>query len=99
MTLRTDILTDLDTIYDDDGFAVEATLPNGTKINVILRINRVDEMGLENAECVISGKYADLSECEQGEIITIGGMTYYLIGSPRNSGTGRTTIKLSKDNL
>jgi hypothetical protein len=97
MGLRADMLTDLDTIYNDDDFAVEATLADGTKINVILRVNRSDTFGIENAGILMSGKYADLSECVQRDTIIIGGTTYYLLESPQNTGTGRTTIKLSQN--
>lgn len=96
MSLRGDMLTDLDTIYDDDGYAVEGTLTGGTKINVMFRINRADILGVESAGIFISGKYADLSGCDQGDTIVIGGTTYYFMDTPQDTGTGRAKAKLSK---
>ena len=96
MTLRTDILTDLNTVFDTDDFAEEATLSGGSTVNGIVHEPYEDALGVQNASLTFTGKTSDLSALVHGSTLVIGGITFYVIGIEPNR-IGMTILKLSKD--
>lgn len=95
MTLRADILTDLDTIFDPDDFAEQVTLATGEIVNGIIHEPYEDTLGVENYSITFTGKTSDLSELVHGDTLVIGEITYYVIGI-ENIRIGTTLLKLSK---
>ena len=95
MTLAADLLTDLETFFNKDEFAVETTLASSTKINVLFDYNPEQALGIENAELIVTAKYSDISALMNGSTMVIGGITYYLLSIPKNE-DGIATFKLSR---
>lgn len=96
MTFAEDLITDLDTFFDTDEFAVVATLAGGGTIRVILTPAFMETLGVENMELEIEAKYSDISALVQNSTLVIGGITYYVMQTPVNDGTGTARIPLSK---
>jgi hypothetical protein len=96
LTLRSEVLDDLNTIFDSDDFAEVATLSGGGTVNGIVNEPYEDALGVENASLTFTGKTSDLSALVHGSTMVIGGITYYVIGIEPNR-IGMTVLKLSKD--
>jgi hypothetical protein len=99
MTLAEDLLTDLDTFLDTDEFAVMATLTGGGTIRVILTPAFMEVLGVENMELEVEAKYSDISALVQNSTLVIGGVTYYIMQTPIDDGTGIARLPLSKNQV
>jgi len=99
MTLADDLLTDLPTFFDTSEFAVVATLSGGATINVIKTASFAETLGVENVDLEISAKYSDVSALAQNSTIAIGGVTYYVMRTPIDDGSGTASIPLSKSQV
>lgn len=99
MTFKTDIIDDLDTFFDEDEFAVVATLAGGGTIRVIPIPTYMETLGVENMEMEIEAKYSDVSALVQNSTLVIGGVTHYVMQTPVNDGTGAIRIPLSKSQV
>lgn len=100
MTLKTDLLSDLDEIFDTDEFAVEATLTGGIKIKVIFddefRGQNIESGEIRTTAPQVLCKSADVSGVALGNTITINSVAYKVI-ERQPDGTGCTTLILSRD--
>lgn len=99
MTLAEDLITDLDTFFDTTEFAVVATLAGGGTIRVILTPAFMETLSVENMEIEIEAKYSDVSALVQNSTLVIGGVTYYLMQTPIDDGTGIAKLALSKSQV
>jgi len=97
MSLRTDALVDLTTIFNSDDFCQVATLADASTVNVFIRPAISDEFGIENREVEITAIFTDVSSLVHGNTLTIGGIIYKIIQTPRDDGNGRATFRVSKD--
>lgn len=95
MTLADDLITDLDTFFDTDEFAVVATLAGGGTIRIILTPAFLETLGVENMELEIEAKYSDVSTLVQNSTLVIDGVTYYVMQTPIDD-NGIARIPLSK---
>lgn len=99
MSLADDLITDLDTFFDTDEFAVMATLAGGGTIRVILTPAFMETLGVENMELEIEAKYSDVSALIHNSTLVINGVTYYVIQTPIDDGTGIAKLALSKNQV
>lgn len=99
MSLAEDLITDLDTFFDTDEFAVLATLAGGASIRIIPTPAFMETLGIENMELEIEAKYFDVSALVQNSTLVIGGVTYYVMQTPIDDGTGVAKLALSKDQV
>ena len=96
MTLRADILTDLDTILSTDDFAVVATLSGGSTINVIFDNPYFDVLAVESRDPSAVCKTSDVTALVHGSTLVIDSITYY-ITEKEPTGYGTTLLRLSKE--
>jgi hypothetical protein len=96
MNLGDVIISDLDTYFDTNEFAVSAILAGGGIIKVIKDSSFIETLGVENAELGIHAKYSDVSALVQNSTIAIGSVTYYVMQTPIDDGTGVISLLLSK---
>lgn len=100
MTLKADILTDLDTFLNTDEFAVQVTY-NSTTINGIFDIFFVEdpqgETGVETKRAQVTVKSSDVVGIAHDDTMIINSVTYNVIGVQPPDDTGLTDILLSED--
>lgn len=99
MSLAEDLITDLDAFFDTAEFAVVATLAGGGTIRVILTPAFMETLGVENMELEIEAKHSDISALVQNSTLVIGGITYYVMQTPIDDGTGIARLPLSKSQV
>lgn len=100
MTLKADLLADLDELFDTDEFAIEVTLTGGTKINGIFddefRGVNIQDGEIRTTAPQVLCKSSDVSGVALGNTVTINSIAYKVI-ERQPDGTGLTTLILSKD--
>jgi hypothetical protein len=99
MSLADDLITDLDTFLDTDEFAVVATLAGGGTIRIILTPAFMETLGVENMDIEIEAKYSDVSALVQNSTLVIDDVTYYVMQTPIDDGTGVAKLALSKNQV
>lgn len=104
MTLAADMITDLETFYETDDFAVSATLTVGAVVSTIGVIFSAPFRGLNPASGEIEStapearcKTSDVSSAVHGSTLVIGGTTYKVIGKQPTEDNLETILVLSKD--
>jgi hypothetical protein len=99
MTLKDDMLTDLDVLIDTDDFAVSITY-NSATINGIFDKEFAQtaegEVAIESTVPQVLVKDSDIVGAAHGDVMTINGINYNIIGI-QPDGTGSTLILLSQD--
>jgi len=100
MTLKTELLTDLDELFDKDEFAVEVTLTGGIKIDGIFddefRGVNIQDGEVRTTAPQVLCKSSDVSGVALGSTVTISSVAYKVI-ERQPDGTGLTTLILSRD--
>lgn len=99
MSLKDDILTDLDTFLDTDEFGVEVAYGSGIIKGIFDNVFIADQQGevdVETLQPQVTVKTSDVSGIAQGDTMTIDSVDYNVIGI-QPDGTGLTNILLSKD--
>ncbi len=99
MSLLETAESDLDTFFDTDGFAILATLSGGESIKIIKGSSFSETLGIENVDLEIVARYSEVSALVQNSTITIGGVTYYVMRTPIDDGSGIASIPLSKSQV
>ncbi len=101
MTLKADILTDLDTVLNTDEFADDAVYYPASAADVTLKVifsrEYQDIMGMEGYRYWIEAKTSDVEDMAPGETIVIGGVTYKVKEPPRAGDGGMSIVELSID--
>ena len=102
MTLKADILTDLDTVFmNTDEFADTATFTHGgapSSVKGIFDNEFITAQGVETLTPVFRCATTDVSTAVHGDTLVISGTTYYIIGI-QPDGTGITLLILSREQL
>ncbi len=95
MSFQDIVTSDLDAIFDLGTFAVEVFPENGSSFNAIVDYRIENGAGIENQDVEITARYSDVSALGHGDILVIRGVTYYLIETPRDDGTGVSVFRVS----
>lgn len=100
MTLKADLLTDLDNVFfNTDEFGSSATYTHGgtpATVKGIFDNEYVSIQGVESLAPVFRTATASVPSAEHGDTLVIDGTTYYIIGI-QPDGTGVTLLILSRD--
>ncbi len=99
MTLKADILTDLDTFLDSDEYAVQITYNSGTIKGIFDNAfveDQQDDIDVETLQPQVTVKTSDVTGLTQGDTMTINSVVYNVIGI-QPDGTGLTNVLLSQD--
>jgi hypothetical protein len=102
MTLKTDMIADLDNVFfNTDEFAVAAiyTPTGGTATSIkVLFHDEYDELsGVENYRYWIEAKTSDMPAAKIDEPIVIEGITYKIKEPPHHTDDGTSIIELKID--
>ncbi|MFH2073974.1 MAG: hypothetical protein ABIJ57_01315 [Pseudomonadota bacterium] len=104
MTLAEDMVADLGVFYDENDFAVSATLTVGAVVTTISVIFSAPFRGISPATGEIETtapearcKTSDVSTAVHGSTLVIGGVTYNVIGKQPGEDGIETILVLSKD--
>lgn len=92
MSLDELLLSDLDTLFDADEFAVEATI-GGATVRGILDDEYIEDADIAGTRPVLVCKTADVAAVDQGDTVTIDGTDYEVV-IPQPDGTGVTRLVL-----
>ena len=99
MTLKRDMVTDLDTFLNSDEFAVDITYGGGTIKGIFdneFIANNQDEISVEDLQPQVIVKTSDVPGLAHGATMTIESVVYNVTGI-QPDGTGLTVVILSKD--
>lgn len=100
MSLKDDIITDLDVFINENEFAVEVTLASGQKIKGIFD-DEFRALNMQDGQVASSGpqvicKSSDVASIELNTVLMINETEYKVI-ERQPDGTGLTTLILSRD--
>ena len=96
MTLKDDLLSDLDTFIDDDDFAVDVTFNAVTFSGIFDNAFEVVVDNVETTQPMVRVKDTDITGMVHDSVVTINSIAYN-VTALRPDGTGLTRVLLSQD--
>jgi len=94
MTMKGTLTTDLDTFFNTDEFAVNATI-NSETVNGVFDNEYIEDIEVSGTSPVFTCKTSDVNDVSQDDPVTIDGTGYHVV-SIEPDGTGITKLVLEE---
>lgn len=89
---------DLDLFFNPDDFAVEATLEDGSTINVIFDRPYEEALKIESNKPTVTAKASDVASLVHGDIMTLNDVDYVIINIQTDE-TGVAILYLARTDI